>query len=264
MIVMTARWAAAFAWLPSPACKHIDSHRGRGGRDHRVGRRRRSAWSPSSPSMTGPSGDGARVSRASRRRGAEGSGHDGDGWQKAWCAGTSPRPGTTMPRRQQDPDLHGRQALCHRLARPPVPGLRVRVVLGARWCSSRAKGIGGQDQWPALMAKALPEYGYVQARWSSVAGIGAARCSPPPGIAAQGIARHMAASWSPDVRTFAPMNTPVPPGECSSLAAGPGCSGDREPADQAGRAYRSRSAGVLRYRNFEAHRAGDLGESEMR
>ncbi len=32
---MTARWAAALAWLPSPACKHIYSHRGRGGRDHR-------------------------------------------------------------------------------------------------------------------------------------------------------------------------------------------------------------------------------------
>jgi len=32
---MTARWVAAFAWLPSPACEHIDSHRGRGGRDHR-------------------------------------------------------------------------------------------------------------------------------------------------------------------------------------------------------------------------------------
>ena len=50
------------------AClQHIDSRRGRGGRDHRVGRRR-PAGSPSSPSMTGLSGDGARVSRASRRR----------------------------------------------------------------------------------------------------------------------------------------------------------------------------------------------------
>jgi hypothetical protein len=73
VIVMTARWTAAFAWLPSPACKHIDSHRGRCGRDHRVGRRR-SAWSPSSPSITGPTGDDARVSQASRRRGAEGNG----------------------------------------------------------------------------------------------------------------------------------------------------------------------------------------------